>query len=255
VLSAALGAERSRVISVCGAGGKTTLVFALAREFAARGARVLVTTTTKMAREEAHRVSRILRAASAREVLEGAAPGERGVLLAYSSATASGRKLDGFAPEVVDALAQSGAFDRIVVEADGAARRHLKAAAAHEPVIARATDLVVSVAGLHALGRPLGEEHVFRAEIWARLTGTALGTPVGPESIAAMALHPEGFFKDCPPGARRTLLLNRADTPERLHAARRIRDLVSGASGCGPQRVTFVRDHLGDAAQIGVTVE
>ena len=97
-----------------------------------------------------------------------------------------------------------------------------RSAACHEPVVASATDLLISVAGLNGLELPLSEENVFRAGIWAKLTQTALGSLVTAESITAMALHPEGFFKGCPAHARRTLFLNRADTPERLTAASRI---------------------------------
>jgi probable selenium-dependent hydroxylase accessory protein YqeC len=160
-------------------------------------------------------------------------------VLVYCGSTPSGRKLSGLAPELVDALSQSGEFDRILVEADGSARKPLKAAASHEPVIASATDLLIAVAGLNALGLPLNEESVFRAEIWARLTGTELGSPVSAESIAGMALHPDGFFKGRPPGARSTLFLNRADSPERQAAAKRISDLLAASGARAPDRVAF----------------
>ena len=44
----ALELVSARLISLVGAGGKTNLMFGLAREFAAAGERVLVTTTTKI---------------------------------------------------------------------------------------------------------------------------------------------------------------------------------------------------------------
>ena len=53
MLTGALGLERARLVSLCGAGGKTTLMFALAREWVGAGERVLITTTTKIARDEA----------------------------------------------------------------------------------------------------------------------------------------------------------------------------------------------------------
>lgn len=246
MLSEALGSESSRLVCVCGAGGKTTLIFALAREFVARGERVLITTTTRMARDEAALAWRAFGATSTEQVLEGARrlwasgePSERGAVLVYRGGTPNGGKLTGFAPELVDALSRSGEFDRIIVEADGSARKPLKAAASHEPVIAATTDLLIAVAGLNGLGLPLNEESVFRAEIWARLTGSELGSPVSAESIAGMALHPDGFFKGRPPGARSALFLNRADSPEREEAARRISDLLAASGARGPDRVAF----------------
>ena len=223
MLSAALGLEDARLISLCGAGGKTTLMFALAREFVARGERVLVTTTTRIARAEA----------------AGAGRGKRAAMLLFSGVTPDGRKLTGIAPELVDALGRSGEFDRILVEADGADRKPLKASAPHEPVIAAATDALVAVAGLNGLGLPLQEGNVFRAEIWARLTGTRPGSPVDAESIARMAVHACGFFKGCPAGARRILFLNRADTPERLRAATQVVEILKSSRDRPPARVAL----------------
>lgn len=40
--------KRPRIISVVGAGGKTTLIYRLAEELKRKGLRVLITTTTKM---------------------------------------------------------------------------------------------------------------------------------------------------------------------------------------------------------------
>ncbi len=223
MLSAALGLEGARVISLCGAGGKTTLMFALAREFVARGERVLVTTTTKIARAEA----------------AGAELGARTAMLLFSGVTPDGRKLNGIAPELVNALSRTGEFDRIRVEAAGPPRRPLKASAPHEPVIPSSTDALIAVAGLSGLGLPLQEVNVFRAEIWAQLTGTRLGSPVDARSIACMIVHANGFFKGCPPGAKRVLFLNRADTPERLGAAMRVVDLLAPSRGRAPERVAL----------------
>lgn len=244
MLSRALGLADARLVSLCGAGGKTTLMFALAREFVTAGERVLLTTTTKIAHEEAAGAWRSYSATSAEQVLErarglwaGAEPGERGALVAFSGTARDARKLTGFAPDLVNALKQSGEFDRILVEADGSARKPLKAPAAHEPVIPSATDAVIAVAGLNGLGLPLRDANVFRAEIWAQRTGTRLGTPVTAEAIASMALHPDGFFKGCPASAQRILFLNRADTPERLVAAMHIVGFLASSHDRAPDRV------------------
>ena len=223
MLSTALGLEGARVVSLCGAGGKTTLMFALAREFVARGERVLVTTTTKIARAEA----------------AGAEPGARTAMLLFSGVTPDGRKLSGIRPELVDALSRTGEFDRILVEADGAARKPLKAPAPHEPVVPSATDALIAVAGLNGLGLPLHELNVFRAEIWAQLTGSRLGSAVDADSIARMAVHALGFFKGCPPGAKQVLFLNQADTPERLGAASRVVELLASSRDRAPDRVAL----------------
>ncbi|HRQ24660.1 MAG TPA: NTP transferase domain-containing protein, partial [Anaerolineales bacterium] len=70
------------------------------------------------------------------------------------------------------------------------------------------------VTGLGALGKPLDEDHVHRAERFAQLGGLAPGESVTPQSIVKALLHPEGGLKNIPPTAKRIALLNQADTPE-----------------------------------------
>lgn len=236
MLARALGLERARLVSLCGAGGKTTLMLALAAELAAAGERVLITTTTKIARDEAVGTWPAIAAAGAEEVLDlagrmtaedGAA--RPGALIAYAKSCREGERLAGFAPEVIDTLKQAPRFDRILVEADGSARKPLKAPARHEPVIPSTTDVVIVVAGLSGVGCPLDDEHLFRPEIWARLTGIALGSPVTARSVAAIATHADGLTKGCPEHAERILFLNQVDAPGRRTDAKTICELVGAA--------------------------
>lgn len=245
MLIRALGLEQARLISLCGAGGKTTLMFCLAREFVAAGERVLVTTTTKIARDEAE--GRLAFAATSTEQVlskacqllpEGGAE-PAGAVIAYSEVSADVRKLIGFAPELVDELAQAGRFDRILVEADGSARKPLKAPAAHEPVIPSATQAVIIVAGLSGLGLPLSEDTLFRAIIWSRLSGLALGAPVSAESLARCVIHPDGLARGRPAKAQTILFLNQADTPERRAGAERIAELLALAPANPVERVVI----------------
>lgn len=245
MLIGALGLEHSRLISLCGAGGKTTLMFSLAREFVAAGERVLITTTTKIARDEADGWPS-LAATSAAQVIEGAhgllpESGREcsGAVIAYSRVGGDGYRLVGLAPELIDEVAQSGRFDRILVEADGSARKPLKAPAAHEPVIPSATEALVIVAGMNGLGLPLNEDNLFRADIWSRLSGLPLGSPISAESLARCVAHPDGLARGCPANARRVLFLNQADTPQRRAEAKRVADILGAAHANTVKRVVI----------------
>ena len=237
MLIEALGLQHSRLISLCGAGGKTTLMFTLAREFVAAGERVLITTTTKIARDEADRWPSFAATTQeqvmqhVRELLPENGPGRSGAVLAYSRVGGDGFRLVGYAPELVDELAQAGRFDRILVEADGSARKPLKAPAAHEPVIPSATDALVIVAGINGLGLPLSEDNLFRADVWSRLSGLALAEPISAESLARCVVHADGLARGCPPDARRVLLLNQADTPVRYAEAKRVAECLAASPG------------------------
>ena len=105
---------------------------------------------------------------------------------------------------------QSGIADWIIVEADGAAGRPLKAPAPHEPVIPTVTDHLVAVAGLRAIGLPLDERHVFRTGRYAAVTGLSPGETITTSSVTAALLHPEGIMKGAASGIQKFVFLNKA---------------------------------------------
>jgi molybdenum cofactor cytidylyltransferase len=82
-----------------------------------------------------------------------------------SSITAEG-KVTGLDPEQIAALAELE-IDYLLLEGDGAAGALLKAPAAYEPVIPPQTTLVVTVAGLTVVGRPLAAPLVHRPPLLA----------------------------------------------------------------------------------------
>lgn len=223
-LARALGLGEKGMVSLVGAGGKTSLIYALARELAMEGKKVLVTTTTHMLAPLAQEASAVILSPDTDEILEEL----RGLSLRWSPIFAASHrdgkegKMVGFSPEDVDRIWGRGFLDWVLVEADGAARRPLKAPASHEPVVPYSSLWVVGLVGLDAIGKPLDEEWVFRWQIYGRLSGLARGEEVSPESVARMALHPEGLFKGTPQGASKILWLNKADLPDVEAGAHRI---------------------------------
>ncbi|MCC7168200.1 MAG: putative selenium-dependent hydroxylase accessory protein YqeC, partial [Rhodospirillales bacterium] len=176
---------------------------------------VLVTTTTKIASEEAENTWPAFAAPDAEAILrEGRARlGAPGAVIAYAKASNDGFRLVGYAPEILDRLLDEHPFDRIVTEADGSARLPLKAPGEHEPVIPTRTEAVVMVAGLLGLGQALDRETVFRPELFGERTGLALGAPITPLALARILHHEKGLAQYAPPNAHLATFLNRADEP------------------------------------------
>jgi probable selenium-dependent hydroxylase accessory protein YqeC len=246
----ALGLETSRVISLCGSGGKTSLMAALMRDFARGPAeRLLATTTTKMGLDERDGFGRALQAGSAADILV-MTQDDRGPVLAYSRLDCERGRLRGFAAGVIDDLARSGRFTRILVEADGSRRRPLKAPDADEPVFPATTDAVIAVAGLSGLGRPLHEETVFRPDRWSALTGQTPGDPVTPGSLARVIAHPDGLMRQAPPQARRIVFLNQADGPDQAAMADKVIDALERLRAPVPVRVAVAHLKAGSLARI-----
>ncbi len=101
---------------------------------------------------------------------------------------------------------------------------HLKAPADHEPVIPSFADIVVVVAGMQGLGKPLSDKVVHRTEQFSKLTGLSIDDLITPESLVKLLTHADGGLKGIPTGARRVVLLNQADTHE-------LQSLAKGMSG------------------------
>ena len=102
----------------------------------------------------------------------------------------------------------------LLVEADGSRQKPLKAWAEHEPPIPTFVEQVVEVAGLSGISKPLNEEFVHRAETFSQLSGLRIGKTITPEAVIRVLAHPEGGQKNISPDARKTILLNQADTYE-----------------------------------------
>jgi probable selenium-dependent hydroxylase accessory protein YqeC len=211
------GLQAGGVVAVAGAGGKTTLVYTLARQAHAAGRRVLVTTTTHMGTLPEEVTGPVFVEA------DGAAlPDLERALADQGRATLLGRrvrpdKLEGVSPQRVDELSRLA--DLVLVEADGARGRSLKVPAEHEPVVPSRTTLLVVVAALDALGAPFDEQRVHRLERVLEATGGA--TVIDEAAMAACLLHPAGYPARVPAGTRLAAFLNKAeDEPTRAAAAR-----------------------------------
>jgi probable selenium-dependent hydroxylase accessory protein YqeC len=227
-LAESLLLEGGGVVSLVGAGGKTSLMYRLAHELAGHGQSVLSTTTTHIHPPTAEQCGVCIEAATAVQILEQAAGAlrEHRHITAAAGRIAESGKLFGLAPEEIDRMQAARVFDWIIVEADGAAGRPLKAPAAHEPVIPSSSGWVVGMAGLQALGRPMTEQWVFRAEAFAMITGMAPGAMVTAVEVARVLSHDRGILKGAPAQSRCLAFLNRADTSDRRAAGGRIADLI-----------------------------
>ena len=198
------GVGRRELVSFVGAGGKTTLLLGLGAELAS-AASVVMTTTTKMGADQLPNWATVCRTDT--EVTDGIV-GDGPVFVVDSVA---GEKVMGVTSEHADALFARAGVDYVLVEADGARRRSLKAPAAHEPVIPETTTIVVAIAGLDAIGGRVGDV-AHRPERVVALTGRTLDDLVAPVDIARILSHPDGGLRNVPDGARVVVALTKIGT-------------------------------------------
>ena len=211
-LISALGFGPREHIAIVGGGGKTSLCFALAEEMLQSGARVITTTTTKVRHKEARRAPFVIFCSSASPSYEDLKDGlkREGHIFTGQGLLESG-KVEGITRAMADSFFQDLQVDYVIIEADGAAGRPVKAPAAHEPVIPSSTTMVIAMIGLEAMGRPLDPEIVFRPGLFKEITGLEDGETMTPEALSRVFLSPNGLFKNAPGAAKRIAFLNKLD--------------------------------------------
>jgi molybdenum cofactor cytidylyltransferase len=225
-LRRALRLGNAPCLALAGAGGKTTALFRLAREYP-DGA--IVTSSTHFGAEQPTSGDHHFIVSSIEEIeaiFRQPLPG-----VSVVSGPAQGERMAGLDAAGLNALQQRCIAHSLplFIEADGSRRLPLKAPAEHEPAIPDFVDTVVWVAGLSALGQPLGEAWVHRPPIFAALAGLELGGKITAQGLARVMLHPQGGLKNIPAAARRMALLNQADTSERQAQAQGLaRRLLEG---------------------------
>ncbi len=146
--------------------------------------------------------------------------------------TAKSARCKSVEPAFIDELYASGWFDCILVEADGAKRKPIKAPADYEPVIPKSTTAVIGVIGLDCLGKAVSEENIHRCGLFCACTGRKPGEMIDRESIIRLIMAENGLFKSAPAASRKIVLLNKADTAELQTAGRADRP------GACPQQTT-----------------
>ena len=201
----------SIVTALIGGGGKTTLMYHLARELRERGT-VAVTTTTKIWPPTGIAVAQD--PDTAREILA------REGLVCLGVPSAQGKLVSpGF--EGWDALA-----DYTLVEADGSAGKPFKGHEKHEPVLPPRRNTTILVLGADGFGRPISVA-AHRPALYARLAGVPENRPVTP-AIAARVAAREGFHDQ--------VFVNQVDQEEERPLARQLAERLDCPVAAGSLR-------------------
>ena len=222
-LSEALELKAREMISLTGAGGKTTLMFRLARELFIEGKKVITTTTTKILEPSEDESLHLFVSEDEEKVKEFVDRhlDEYGHITLAKERIGRG-KLRGISPELADSLWNLYDIDVLIIEADGASGRPVKAPREGEPVIPSNTTLVVAVLGLDGVEKELNDQNVFQANRVSKLTGILENEKMTEEGMALLMTHPQGLFKGAPNSSRLAAFLNKVDIPDGVAKAKKI---------------------------------
>lgn len=205
--------QTGHVVSVVGAGGKTTLIDTLAKMAAHKGKKTLITTTTHIRRPSHYPVADNWE--NAKELLQ------YHPIVVFGTAAANKKLTKPLDLDIVTCQSQA---DLILIEADGAKCLPCKVPNQTEPVILEQSDIVLGVAGLDAVGMPL-EEGCFRTAHAMELLGTDSRHCLTEEDLALILSSEQGTRKSV--GTRDYyIVLNKCDHAQRLKQAKRIQKLL-----------------------------
>lgn len=186
-----------KTIALVGAGGKTSTLFSLAKQFTESGRRVLVYTTTHM----------MIPSVLHQTAQEAEKCWEMGKFAVIGSPDNRTGKIG--PPQEQLRRELSRCAEVVLVEADGSRRLPVKAPRTQEPVLPEGTDLVLCVMGLSALGKPL-EQCCFGLPEACTLLGVGPEACLTPELAAALLSDVQGGRKNV--GNRRFgIVLNQMD--------------------------------------------
>jgi len=209
---AALGLRRGDVVSIVGAGGKTSLLLRLAAEARSMGLKVLVTTSTRMLVPEPEFYDAIDLSGNLFTKMEVSEPG---VYIGGTPDSAAG-KMRGVHEELL--RWQQRRFDLVLIEADGAACKPLKAWRSGEPVVVDFTTATIGVLDIQTLDQTVSEGLVHRLEIFSALTGADPDETLRLGHLLRLITHQEGLFAKAL--GRELLLVNKVESEGQLRQAR-----------------------------------
>ncbi|MCB8987368.1 MAG: putative selenium-dependent hydroxylase accessory protein YqeC [Ardenticatenaceae bacterium] len=266
------------LVAVVGGGGKSSLMFALARAWPGRA---VVTTTTRIFAAQRNLAPAVVQIREGDEAGEALIARLRPPLDEFGQCLVVGpvgegsnvEKALGVPVELPGKLLGRAGIDLVVVEADGSRMRPIKAPADHEPVVPAETTLLAPVAGIDALDGPLQEVAHRPERVRALLADAEPGAVVDGRltavGLAHLLAHPQGGLKGAPECAQIVPLINKVETAEQHTAARqaayqilrqaRIRQVVIGAVRTAQpvravvRRVTAVILAAGEGARMGRT--
>lgn len=190
---------KKHTICLVGGGGKTTVMYELAAAWAACGRKVLVLTSTHILCPADGSF-----AADVPAVKNLWQQGSYAVIGTPELATS---KLTAPPQDLYEALKLQA--DIILCEADGSRHHPCKVPAEYEPVLLPDSDIVLAVAGMDALGRPLAQA-CQRSQLAAELLGCSLDSVIVAQMLASLLLSEQGARQNV--GARAYyIVLNKCD--------------------------------------------
>lgn len=185
-----LNLKKNSIVSIVGAGGKTTFMFEVAEELRKRH-KVLVTTTTKIYSPLKGQY----------DFLETGKQGltnlilnqSRGIFVYGSSVNEEGKLT---AIDCVELEQIAPFFHYIIIEADGSKRKSIKGWNSSEPVICKTTTATVGVLSIDNIGKEINENNIHRLKEFLHIIQSKENEKITIDNLVSVVFHHNGLFKN-----------------------------------------------------------
>ncbi len=219
LLRDAVGVARGEMVSLIGAGGKTTTMYRLAKELRDEGCKVLVTTTTKIIKPTKPHIDRLFLVDELQPLLDVCGAILPPAIIGAGCGVNQRGELKGMPLAWLDRLNQDASLDAILVEADGAESCLLEIPAAGEAGIPQSCQTTLWIVAVKVLGKPLSEAWVHRAARARDLLDLPTDSSVSEDILIQLLQHRDGCLKAIPSSSRKIAIINQADSPAEMAAA------------------------------------
>lgn len=207
-------------VGFCGAGGKTSNLWALSEEILKIQQSVLITTTTKMFPYESLNQDQIV----SRETFDESVFKNWDRVQWFSKIDGEGK---GHSPSK-EALANMHKYTDIwrLFEIDGAKRLSIKAPNEEEPIYPYELDWVYGCISGEVIGKKANAQWVHRLAYFTKVTGCQEGDLIDLEVICRLVESPKGLFQHKPIRTGATLILTKV-RPEQLPLVEILKERLS----------------------------
>ena len=205
-------------ISLVGAGGKKTLMYALSKFI---NGRVALSSTTRMYEYDNNTVDKIVDIGSERN----SELNHLDRVVAFKKESNKKGRVEGLSHKELDEVWLSKKFDFLICKADGARAKLIKCPNDDEPIIPKFCDLVVPIVSIKVLGKKLTPRIAHRVDKLCELWLVSPGCSITKQHMVCLMVSENGFLKNS--DERKILpLINMADSKKELKDAIEIAEMA-----------------------------
>ena len=210
------------IITIIGAGGKTSLMFS-ASSLLRNDYKVLVTTTTHIYIPDNNLYDKIIMLTHfENENYNNILQNNKNGVYVIGSHIVNNSKIKGLTFNMLDKITPY--FDVVIIEGDGSKEKSLKGWNDNEPVIYPKTTKTIGIVDISSIGIDINEENIHRVDKFLEIINDYSNNKVNIEHLEKLILNEKGLFKFSK--GEKILFINKVeDINKRKNALNIIKDI------------------------------